>query len=54
MRQILAKMDDLEADFEKMSRIRDAVRRYRSQVETLDARLERLSLGGGGGRGRRR
>lgn len=58
VKAILQKMDDLEIDFERIKRIRDAVKHYRNRVESLDARLERLSLGsgggGGGGRSRRR
>lgn len=56
MKAILARMDDLDDEFEKIKRIRDIVKNYRSRVESIDARLERLSLsgGGGGGGGRRR
>ncbi|KAL9624795.1 MAG: hypothetical protein Q9160_001150 [Pyrenula sp. 1 TL-2023] len=59
MKAILQRMDDLDEEFDKIKRIRDIVKEYRSRVEGIDARLERLSLsgsggGGGGGGGRRR
>jgi len=43
MRNILAKIDEMETDFDKIRRIRDIVKGFRARVEGLDHRLNSLS-----------
>ncbi|KAL1960507.1 hypothetical protein VTO42DRAFT_7806 [Malbranchea cinnamomea] len=43
VRQILASIDELETEFEKIERIRDIVKGFRSRVENLDQRLDQAS-----------
>lgn len=38
-RAILHQIDDLEAEFDKIKRIRDIVRSFRARVEQLDRRI---------------
>lgn len=43
MHQILASIDELETEFEKIQRIRAVVARYRSKVDGLDQRLDQAA-----------
>ena len=48
MRRIMAEIDSLEADFERVKNIRDVVKRLRVRVDDASARLDRS---GGHGHG---
>lgn len=41
MRRIIAEIDALEDEFDKIKHIRDVVKRYKARVDDLDARLDR-------------
>ncbi|PGG97635.1 hypothetical protein AJ80_09662 [Polytolypa hystricis UAMH7299] len=43
MRHILASIDELENEFDKICRIRDIVKGFRSRVESLDHRLDQAA-----------
>ncbi|EAS27449.3 uncharacterized protein CIMG_10054 [Coccidioides immitis RS] len=43
VRQIIASIDELEMEFDKIKRIRDIVKGFRARVETLDHRLDQAS-----------
>lgn len=48
MRRILAELDHMEEEFAKIKRIRDKVRQYRNNVDTLGERLDRSRPSGHG------
>lgn len=43
VRRIIASIDELELEFEKIKRIRDIVKGFRARVESLDHRLDQAS-----------
>ncbi|KAI2026819.1 hypothetical protein LOZ48_004991, partial [Ophidiomyces ophidiicola] len=43
VRRIIASIDELEMEFEKIKRIRDIVKGFRARVEALDHRLDQAS-----------
>jgi hypothetical protein len=43
VRRIIASIDELENEFDKIKRIRDIVKNYRARVESLDHRLDQAS-----------
>lgn len=43
MREILASIDELETEFDKIRRIRDIVKGFRARVESLDNRLDQAA-----------
>jgi hypothetical protein len=46
MRDILAKIDDLEDDLKRVKRIKDVVKRLRARVDSTSDRLDRSAPSG--------